>query len=290
MTQPIPAPPLPAAFADGPAAVTVARGVIRASGPDTEAFLQGQLSQDVVALAPGESRWSLLLQPQGKVDAWLRVTRIDAETYLLDLDDAALDATMARLSRFKLRTKCDLEPATWQTVAIRGAGSHAAEVPADSGAEVVVPAEWPGVEGIDLLGPQPVVSGIAEATPADLEALRILAGVPAMGAELTEDTIPAEAGVVERSVSFTKGCYTGQELVARIDSRGGNVPRNLRGIVALGPVDVGAEIMVDDAVVGTITSAVEGVGLGYVKRSVAEYPAAASVAGVDAVIHELPLI
>ncbi|HMQ29048.1 MAG TPA: glycine cleavage T C-terminal barrel domain-containing protein, partial [Acidimicrobiales bacterium] len=109
--------------------------------------------------------------------------------------------------------------------------------------------------------------------------------VPAMGTELDEHTIPAEAGVVERSVSFTKGCYTGQELTARIDSRGGNVPRHLRGLVLVGDgaevPPAGAEIVVAGNVVGTVTSAAPGtaggvVALGYVKRGV-EPPAAATV-------------
>ena len=89
------------------------------------------------------------------------------------------------------------------------------------------------------------------------EAVRIECGVPAMGSELTERTIPAEAGqwVIDRSVSFTKGCYTGQELVARIDSRGGNVPRHLRGIVIdADPPPVGGVVVADGVEVGTLTS------------------------------------
>ena len=96
-----------------------------------------------------------------------------------------------------------------------------------------------------------------------------------MGAELTEKTIPAEAGIVARTVSFTKGCFTGQELVARIDSRGGNVPRHLRGVVvdeATPPV--GASLIVGDREVGTLTSVAPGpagvgvVALAYVRRDV----------------------
>jgi tRNA-modifying protein YgfZ len=94
--------------------------------------------------------------------------------------------------------------------------------------------------------------------PRALEALRIDAGIPAMGAELTADTIPGEAGaeVIARSVSFTKGCYTGQELVARIDSRGGRTPRRLAHVVVDGPVPpVGAPVALDGAGVGVVTSA-----------------------------------
>jgi folate-binding protein YgfZ len=279
------------AFASGPAAVVHKRGIIRAGGTDAEAFLQGQLSQDISRLAPGESAWSLLLQPQGKVDAWLRVTRIDATTFLLDVDPQAVDGTLKRLNRFKLRTVCDLDADEWSIVSIRGAGAAALEVSADSGAEVVVPAEWPGIEGIDLLGPAPTVpAGVGEASIEDLEVLRILAGVPAMGSELTERTIPAEAGIVERSVSFTKGCFTGQELVARIDSRGGNVPRHLRGVVGDGALVAGSSIRIDDAEVGIITSVSANIGLAYVKRAVESFPAAAHADAIAVELRELPLL
>lgn len=261
------------AFASGAAAVRTTRDVVTATGADTEKFLQGQLSQDITPLAPGESAWSLLLQPQGKVDAWLRVTRIDADTFLVDVDAGFGEAVVARLRRFLLRTRCELSVANWPMVAIRGPGADDLEVPVDSGALVVVPARWPGVEGIDLLGEAvEVPAGLATATEADLELLRILCGVPVMGAELDERTIPAEAGIVDRSVSFTKGCYTGQELVARIDSRGGNVPRHLRRLTAASVLSPGDPLLSDDAEVGRVTSAAPvgdaWVGLGYVRRAV----------------------
>ncbi len=93
-----------------------------------------------------------------------------------------------------------------------------------------------------------------------------------MGAELDERTIPAEAGIVDRSASFTKGCYTGQELVARIDSRGGNVPRHLRRLTSTAELAVGDILRVDDTEVGHVSSAADTgdswVGLGYLRRSV----------------------
>ncbi|MGH9069295.1 MAG: glycine cleavage T C-terminal barrel domain-containing protein, partial [Acidimicrobiales bacterium] len=119
-----------------------------------------------------------------------------------------------------------------------GAGAGAAGA-GGAGAGLAVPAWWPGVEGIDLLGEAPAVPEGARVCGRDaLEAVRVEAGVPAMGAELTEKTIPAEAGVVGSSVSFTKGCYTGQELVARLDARGNRVPKRLLGVVvATGHLD-----------------------------------------------------
>ncbi len=132
----------------------------------------------------------------------------------------------------------------------------------------MLPIAWPGVtDGIDVIGPQVELGDdVVEAEPADLEALRIEAGIPAHGAEITPDTIPAELGqfVIESSVSFTKGCFTGQELVARIDSRGGNVPRPVRGLVIDGDEvpPVGAEVVSGDQSVGRITSSARSATLG----------------------------
>ena len=204
------------------------------AGPDAVAYLQGQLSQDVEDLDAGSTGWSFLLQPTGKVDAWLRVTRTASDEVVLDADGGHGDAVVARLRRFLLRTKADIDLVAWKAVALRGPGAVTAA--GDAPAELRVPAGWPGVEGADLLGPDVAVpAGLVTVGLDAYESLRIRAGVPALGAELTEATIPAEAGqwVIAESVDFTKGCFTGQELVARIDSRGGHVPRLVRGVDCL---------------------------------------------------------
>jgi tRNA-modifying protein YgfZ len=246
-------------------AAPIQRDVVRVQGPEAIDFLQGQLSQDVVALAVDESAPALLLQPTGKVDAWLRITRLADDAVLLDVAAGFGDAVLARLTRFKLRTKADLSLEQWSGLALRGPGADAIEVP--SGA-VSVAAGWPGVEGVDLLsGGELALAGAPLVERSALEALRIECGVPAMGAELTEATIPAEAGqwLIDASVSFTKGCYTGQELVARIDSRGGNVPRPLRGLLVEGdPVPTGTSVCRGDAKVGTVTSSERSAALGAV--------------------------
>lgn len=238
-------------------AVDVARDVLRVGGPDAIAYLQGQLSQDVAGLAVGSSAWSFVLQPAGKVDAWLRVSRVADDEVVLDVDAGHGEAVASRLRRFLLRTKADVDPVDWRCVAVRGPGTDAAAPGAM--AEVHGPAGWPGVEGVDLLGPH--VRAPLEAVAAGRDAyeeLRITCGVPAMGAEMTDATIPAEVGqwVIDASVDFTKGCFTGQELVARIDSRGGKVPRRLRGLVIDGgdPPPLGAPVVVDGDEVGAVTS------------------------------------
>ncbi len=286
------------------AAVPIERDLVVVDGPDAESFLQGQLSQDMGTLAITGPAWSFLLQPTGKVDAWLRASRLGAERFVLDVDAGFGDAVIARLARFKLRVKADLTLLDgWRAITVRG--PNLAAVDLDSAdAELIVPADWPGVPGGDLFGPQVhAPEGVRAVDPAALEVVRIECGIPRMGVELDDKTIPAEVGeaVLDRSVSFTKGCYTGQELVARIDSRGGNVPRRLRGLVldASEPPATGADIEVDGKVVGTVTSAAFSparqavVALGFVGRAV-EPPAAVEVvdAGrrIAASVEQLPLL
>ena len=283
------------------AASLLPRDAVRVGGAAAANFLQGQISQDVETVAPGESAWSLVLAPQGKVVAWIRLTRLHDGGFLLDLDAGFAPALVARLERFRLRVDATFETLHgWRMLSVRGAPQtedldpmNLDSVPAEMRARVA----WPGFDGIDLLGPEVAPpSGLGLAGDAEWEAARIRAGWPAMGRELTERTIPAEVGgLVEASVSFTKGCYTGQELVARIDSRGGNVPRPLR-LLEIGTdagVAPGAGIVVDGKAVGEITSAAVDesaaltVALGTVHRRV-EPPARATVAGLPATVLATP--
>ena len=293
-------------------AVRVPREAVRVTGPDAVSFLQGQLSQDVAALAVGDTAYSLVLQPQGKVESWVRAVRLDDAEVVLEVEPGRSQALLARLNRFKLRTNAVLEVVPWACVAVRGPA--ASEVTPRDGDTIVCEARWPLHDGVDLVGPSVTVpEGVAECHPDAYEVLRIESGVPRLGAELDDHTIPAEAGhwLVDVSVSFTKGCYTGQELVARVDSRGGNVPRRLRGVRLDRAVPAGSALLVDGDAVGALTSCavvpdVDGgdgpgaVGLAYVSRKV-DVPTQATVApvapGSDALdgdsvaasIEELPL-
>ena len=267
------------AFRADAGAVWLPRDFVQVAGPEAEAYLQGQLSQDVAAIASGASAWSFLLQPQGKVDALVRVVRHAPDRFTLDVDGGFGDVVLARLRRFKLRTKADIEALDWRCLAVRGPAAH--EVAPDG-----LPTDWAGLPGVDRLGPDPgLPAGVRLCALDAYEVVRIEAGVPVMGHELTERTIPAEAGqdVIDRAVSFTKGCFTGQELVARIDSRGGKVPRQLRGLVL--PVGAsapaGATVEVDGATVGALTSVAPSpdggaVALAFVKRDTTP-PATATV-------------
>jgi folate-binding protein YgfZ len=268
-------------------ATYVSRDVLRVSGPDAISYLQGQISQDVAGLAVGDSAWSFALQPQGKVDAWFRVTRVAEDTTVLDLDGGWGDTLLHRLERFKLRVKLTIEPLAWRCIAVRGVLPDLATLRA-AGAELLVPLDWGDEVGVDLLGPGvELPSGVNPGDEADYERWRIGAGMPRMGAELDERTIPAEAGVVDRSVSFAKGCYTGQELVARVDSRGSNTPRKLRLLVLDAPGAVaGSPLTVDGREAGVVTSVAEDRALAYVRRDV-EVGATGSVAGIGARVEPL---
>ena len=187
-----------------PVAVVGQRQAFQASGPETVQFLQGQLSQDVAAMAPGDAGFTLLLHPQGKIAAWMRVARVSDDTYIFDVDAGYRTAAIERLERFKLRTDCMITPLDWQSITVIGPGARDVAV---TGVEHDVDDRLGDLEARVIFGAAPEVSDVEFVDAALIDALRIEAGRPAMGSELDDSTIPAAAGIVEVSVSFTKGCY-----------------------------------------------------------------------------------
>lgn len=219
-------------------AVVEERDVLKVSGPDAQSYLDGQLSQDIAALETGKSAWSFILQPTGKVAAYGRVFSTSAEEFYLEVPAGCGEDALTRLQRFKLRVDCELELLRWQMWAIRGPQSTAIDAKtivsrANSQPILAASVNWQGMEGFDLLGSDLAIPPVRECSQAALEVLRIEAGVPQMGRDILEGAMPAEAGnrILDNAVSFTKGCYVGQELVARVESRGGNVPRRLLGVM-----------------------------------------------------------
>lgn len=237
----------------------VDRGFVQVGGPDAEAYLQGQLSQDLATAAAG---LSFVLEPTGKVSALVRFQRLADDAFLLDTDGVAADALLARLRRFLLRTKADVDAVEHRCTRVFGGR------PDDA-----VPAPWPPAPDapVDVLDGD--VPGASTLDALGYERRRILAGVPVVGVDIGGDTIPAEVGqwAIDAAVSFTKGCFTGQELVARIDSRGGNVPRPLRVLQSAdgGTLVPAAEVVDPDGkAVGTTTSAAADVALAPLARRV----------------------
>jgi folate-binding protein YgfZ len=261
------------------------RGLVVVSGPDATSFLQSLLSQDLDPVGDGEHVAALLLSPQGKLDVALRALRV-GEDWWLDTDAGFGPRLAVSLGRFRIRVKVELDDRTPTAGMASLVGATAA--PPDLQA---LPTRWGSEVGVDLLGPVEVVRDAVAALPADVErwpparfeAFRIEAGVPRLGVDVDDATIPQEAFLERDAVSFTKGCFVGQELVCRIDTRG-HVNRFLRGVRMRGssPPPPGATVVVDGRDRGSLTSAaaVPGedrvVGLAMVRREV-EPPADALV-------------
>jgi folate-binding protein YgfZ len=244
----------------GVVAFSETHDLVTARGLDARSFLQGQLSQDLSILAPGESCESLVLSPQGKLEAYVRVCCIDEETFVLDVAAGFGELLLDRLRRFKLRVKVEFQLQSRELLAIRGPLSVDLVDSLHEGI-CIFRVDWPSLVGFDLVdAPQLLIDQLPLGNVDALEVARIRSGLPKMGLDLDEKTIVQETPLTPRSVSFTKGCFTGQELVARIDARGANVPRHLcLLLVQPGPRHrvpyAGEPVHVGGKEVGLITSA-----------------------------------
>ncbi len=262
-------------------ATPIERDVVIVSGADAAEYLQTQLTQDVVALSPGESAWSFLLAPKSEIEAFVRVTRTESDTVLLDVDPSYGPAVRERLDGLLFRMDVSFQEARWPGVAWRGPGAR--DVASD--APIVASFPWTSSEALDVVGPDvSAPAEVAALAPDDLDAARVRAAWPAMGREIDGSATPAMTGIVEYAVSFTKGCYTGQEFVARVHYREAKPPRRLVHL-SFEPgaqIDLGSEVFVGDDSVGVVTSVVPvaGVGLAYLQRSI-EVPASAGIGVVS---------
>lgn len=248
--------------------IEVPRDVVQVAGPDAATFLHSQLSQDIRPLPIGGSAWSFLLQPGGRVEVLLRLWRTAEETFVLDTDAGFGETMVARLNRFKIRVRAEISILPWRCLAIRGISSDAVGLNDVVGLNGVV--GWGGdVGGFDLLGSAPTAPpGAREGTSDELLAARIASAWPAMGIEIVGgETIPIETGVIPVAVCFTKGCYPGQELVERMDSRGASGPRLLRRVVVESGTVAGDAYIVNGNSVGVVTSVLGETALAMVKRS-----------------------
>lgn len=252
------------------------RGLVVVTGDDATPFLQSLISQDLDPMADGDSAMSLLLTPQGKLDVLFRVTRVGDEWWL-DTEADYGPRLAESLTRFRIRVKAEIEDRTGST----GMVSFASESAPEGDGVIAIPTGW----GTDALGDRAVIdemSRSANASP-DFEVFRIEHGLPRLGVDIDDKTIPQEAFLERDAVSFTKGCFLGQELVARIDSRG-HVNRYLRQLRVendtVPPHD--AAVVIDEKEVGAVTSAAKSseddrvVALAMIRREV-EPPADVTV-------------
>ena len=243
---------------------------LRVSGTEAESYLQGQLSQDIEGMSDGESRFTFLLQPSGKVDAWLRITRQTQNDYLFDVDKNYGELVLARLEWFLLRTDCRVEILNYFLYTEIGNSRNENDF-VDC---IAIPYSWFGFEFTDYIFKSDSFSeGFNLMDDQVWKGVRIKAGIPEMGKEIDTSTIPASLGILDFSVSFTKGCYTGQELVARMDSRKGGTPYRLVKISGTSGMTASQGVLLNDGEeIGTITSETiidnDFFALGFLKRGV----------------------
>lgn len=239
------------------------RAYVRVSGPQAEDYLQRMVSNDVAQLGDGDACEALLLTPKARVIAPLRVLRRAPDDFLLLTEPELGEVVREHLTRFRFAARAEIEPEEHTSLLVFG---HR------SGDILAIPTSDYGTPAWEVLDPEEAVAG-DELPAEELERMRIVARTPVYGREIDDRVLPAEAGLVERAVSLTKGCYPGQEPVARLHYRG-HANRSLRllEIDTEEPPAPDAEIFHGEKSVGRITSAVAADGrvlaLGYVRVEV----------------------
>ena len=288
------------------------RGKLRVTGPDAAEYLQGQLTNDVEALEPGEGQYAALLDRKGHMQADMRVLRPAAEELWLDTEPEGLEATRKHLQMYKIGREVEVIDVTQERAILSLIGPRSAEIAGApplpeyaceetsmSGVDCLAVGTSDGVDLIaasedsDRLRAALLEAGAVEVGPEAVEILRIEAGTPRFGAEMGAETMPAEAGIVESTVSFTKGCYIGQETVARLHYKG-RPNRLLRGLRLSAPAPAGATLRLGEKEVGAIGSAAVSPALGPIALAIVRREAepgaelAVGEDGVTARVVDLP--
>lgn len=280
------------------------RGIIEISGEDRVSFLHSQTTNDVKRLKPGEGCYAAMLTPKGRIIADMTVLCLP-DRILLDCEDEAAGTIAATLEKYHITEDVRIEDVSGRTAhwGVVGPGAGAILRSAGLGDCSGLP-EWgiadaslggtpvrvfrrslTGLPEFDILcsaedgekvGSALLMAGPMRVGPEVIEMLRIANGIPRFGRELTEEHFPAEAGIVEKAVSFTKGCYTGQETTARIRTYGGVKRFLVRLKMTEGDApSLGESIQQDGVEVGSVTSAArlpsgEVVALGYIRKEASQ--------------------
>lgn len=273
--------------------------LVRVSGPDAVSFVQGMVTNDVVALADGQACEAAMLTPKGATVSYGRVARV-ADALLFETDAGRGQGACDFLNKYLISEDAvaELDP-RFAVLALVGPGAaeraaqlpHVARLPSSlgTGVDLLVPRDaWP--QAVSAL------AGVPQLSPATQDVLRIEAGLPRLGVELTETTIPLEANL-ERAIHFKKGCYIGQEVIARATFRG-QLNKRLQGLL-LGTAEPAptTELRVQERKVGWLTSVAfspalgQVVALGYVHRDFLTPGVELTLAtGGVAVVRPLPLV
>lgn len=305
------------------------RGRLRLTGNDRRAYLQGLLTNDIEALTPGAGCYAAYLTPQGRMISDMRVFET-GDDILMDLEGSRAAIVADRLAQFIFSEDVDVKDVTAATAQIGVYGPRAASILRSAAGSAddlermpmlavrrvahrdstltIVRSDDVGVAGFDVVLDAAMASefasalrdaGAVDVDQETAEAARIEAGRPRFGADMDEDTIPLEAGIEDRAISLTKGCYVGQEIIIRVLHRGhGRVARRLVHLYFDADAAVpqpGQPILSGEREIGRITSATrsESLGrplaLGYVHRDFAAAGTSVSVAGQRATVAELPI-
>jgi folate-binding protein YgfZ len=288
------------------------RGKLALTGTEAKSFLAGQVTNDTVGLQAGSGCYAAFLTHKGKMLGDLRV--LDAgDELLLDTERPTLQALFDMVRRFKIGFDVELHKRTVQRglLSLAGPGARAiagAEDLADEehahrageidGHPVRLIATDVGVDVLcdaadtDAVRAALEDAGASPVSEAATEIVRVERGRPRYGFDLDDATIPQEAGLNARAVSFTKGCYVGQETVARLFYRG-KPNRHLRGLRLSEPAEVGAELQLGERVVGRLSSSVVSpehgpIALALVRREAAVGDTVQVEGGATAEVAELP--
>jgi folate-binding protein YgfZ len=247
------------------------RAFVGVSGPDAEDYLQRMVSNDIAAIPAGGSCDALLLTPKARVIAPLRVWRRGDDDFLLLTEPELGPRVRDELLRMRFAARCEVRLEEHQSYLLIGEEERG------------IPNPDYGVPAAEILDEEP--PDLPQLPDKELERLRIETGTPRFGLEIDDRVLPAEVGLDETHVSFTKGCFPGQEPIARLRYRG-HANRRLR-VIDVASAQSGDEILHKDKVVGRVTSAVPGRALGYVRREVPD-DAALSIGGQKARLHLTP--
>jgi len=271
------------------------RAVLLLEGGEAAEFLQGQVTNDVEALAPGEGCYAALLDHKGKLRADMRVLRLGEQSLQIDGEAIAREVLRHNFETYSLGRDVRARDLTEERTVSSVIGPAARErlgIQLPDGEHSFVEGElglYVATDlGVDVIGTAPDLPAVSEDAA---ECRRIESGRPRLGIDMGSSTIPQEAGLNERAVSFTKGCYVGQETVARLHYKG-KPNRHLRGLRLGEPASHGDEILLGDKQVGTVGSAcvspVHGpIALALVRRE-AGIGDEVAVAGSPSTVADLP--
>jgi len=284
------------------------------SGTEAAEFLQGQVTNDVEGLATGEGCYAALLNRKGHLQADMRILRAGDQEFWIDTEGAAGPRVLKHFSMYKVGRDAAVEAADRRILSLIGPGAIEVTGLAPGDEYRSAPATIAGVDGlavatnlgIDVIVPEEGAAAVISeletkrAIPVSAEAVEILRvehGRPRFGQDMTEAAMPAEAGIVEQAVNFTKGCYIGQEPVARLHYRG-KPNRHLRGLRFEAPVEPGSPVHLGDRELGAVGTSVLSPATGQIGMAILRKEAepgskvTVSTGGseVEAEVIELPFI